>query len=54
MHNVANLDADRFTILAGQTYRRHLVPELSTAEVPMEGMRIGEQLQFLNEKVDVG
>ena len=52
LENVADLDDDRFTILAGQTYRRHLVPELSTLELPMEGMRIGEQLQFLNEAVE--
>ena len=48
LEKVADLDGDRFTILAGQKYRRHLVPELSTVAVPMEGMRIGEQLQFLN------
>lgn len=44
-------EEDRFTFLAGQTYRRYLVPELVNTEVPMEGLRIGEQLQFLSEAV---
>ena len=49
-----DLGEDRFTLLAGNTYRKHLVPELAHVEVPMEGMRIGEQLQFLTEAVDDG
>lgn len=43
----ADLDRDRFTILAGQNYRKHLVPHLANHEVPLAGMRIGEQLGFL-------
>jgi hypothetical protein len=52
LEQVADPENDRFTILAGQTYRKHLTPHLSHAEVPMEGLRIGEQLRFLNEAVD--
>lgn len=50
----ADLEDDRFTVLAGQKYREHLVPHLKWVEVPLEGLRIGEQLQFLTEAVDDG
>lgn len=48
---VANPEEDRFTVLAGRKYRKHLIPELVNVDVPMEGLRIGEQLQFLTEVV---
>lgn len=38
---------DRLFFLAGDKYRRYLVPRLHTVEVPMEGLGIGQQLQFL-------
>lgn len=50
----ADLEKDRFTILAGKKYREHLVPHLERVEIPLEGMGIGEQLQFLSEAVDDG
>lgn len=34
-------------ILAGDKYRRGLLPHLTSYELPLEGLRIGEQLQFL-------
>jgi len=44
---------DRVTILAGQKYRENLVEWISKhgcrVEVPMEGMGIGEQLQWLTQ-----
>lgn len=50
----ADLDEDRFTVLAGKKYREYLVPHLARVEVPLEGLGIGEQLQFLSEAVDDG
>lgn len=44
-----DLRKDRFIFLAGQHYRQYLVPYLSFYEVPMEGLRIGEQLRYLKE-----
>ena len=49
--DVADLGNDSFTILASDRYRRFLVPHLTHHSVPLEGMRIGEQLKFLKEKV---
>jgi hypothetical protein len=42
--------ADRIVILAGQRYREFLIDYLgrrATVEIPLEGLRIGEQLRWL-------
>lgn len=52
LREVADLENDRFTVLAGEKYRKRLVPHLSTVDVPLEGMRIGEQLSHLNDALD--
>lgn len=44
---VADLELDRFTILAGSQYRRFLVPRLANVAVPLAGLRIGQQLKAL-------
>lgn len=45
------LEEDRFTILAGAKYRRHLEPHFRHCEVPMRGLGIGKQLQFLKARL---
>jgi hypothetical protein len=45
-----NLSEDHFVLLAGQKYRKFLVPMLASYEVPMEGLTIGRQLRFLSER----
>jgi hypothetical protein len=47
----ADLSKDHFVLLAGQKYRKFLVPSFATFEVPMQGLTIGRQLRFLNERV---
>ncbi len=44
-----DLKNDEFVILAGQRYREYLVPHMDHIKIPMEGMRIGEQLKWLKE-----
>jgi hypothetical protein len=44
-----DLQRDHFVFLAGQNYRKYVVPRLASFEAPMEGMRIGRQLQKLKE-----
>jgi len=43
----ADVERDHFTILASERYRRHIIPHLHHCCVPMEGLRIGQQLRFL-------
>ena len=46
----------RVIVLAGQRYREHLVPRMEQrgchVEVPLLGMRIGEQLRWLTRQLD--
>ncbi len=42
-----DLSTDRFVILAGMAYRSQLVPHFANIEVPLNGLRFGEQLKFL-------
>jgi hypothetical protein len=50
--------ADRVVVLAGERYRQHLLDYLrkrfSTVEVPLEGLRIGEQLQWFSKRLRHG
>jgi hypothetical protein len=46
----ADLSHDHFVFLAGEKYRKYLLPKLKSYEVPMEGLPIGKQLQFLTGK----
>lgn len=50
LRQVADLKADRFTFLAAEKYRRFLLPQLDQFEIPMKGLGIGRQLQFLKER----
>jgi hypothetical protein len=45
----ADLQRDHFVFLAGQNYRKYVVTRLASFEAPMEGLRIGMQLQKLKE-----
>jgi len=44
-----DLRNDEFIILAGDKYRKYLVPHLDHVKIPLKGMRIGEQLKWLKE-----
>lgn len=43
---LADLQSDHFIVLAGEKYRKFLVPYLASFEVPFQGMSIGKQLQY--------
>ncbi len=47
INQVCLIDETEFTFLAGNTYRRYLVPHLKHTQIPLEGLRIGKQLQKL-------
>ena len=42
---------DHFVILAGEKYRRYLVPNLKHVSLPLEGLPIGKQVQFLQRQL---
>ncbi|MGH7950750.1 MAG: DUF6884 domain-containing protein [Limisphaerales bacterium] len=41
----ADLQKDHFVFLAGEKYRKFLMPHLALSEAPLEGMSFGKQLQ---------
>lgn len=47
----ADLQQDFFVILAGERYRQYLLPHLMSYEIPLKGLSIGKQLQYLNRQV---
>ena len=49
LQRVSDIPRDRFTVLAGEKYRKYLVPHLEHVEVPLEGLPIGKQLQRLDQ-----
>lgn len=36
-----------FVFLTGEKYRKYLLPHLNNVQIPLKGLRIGEQLQML-------
>jgi len=42
-----DLENDNFVLLAGEKYRKYLMPHLKHYRVPMKGLGIGEQLSWL-------
>jgi len=47
LHRVADLEHDEFIFLAGERYRRFILPRMRHARVPLKGLGLGRQLQFL-------
>lgn len=47
----ADLDRDKFIFLAGDKYRKYLLPRIKNFEIPLKGLTIGKQLQFLTNKI---
>lgn len=49
LRQVTSLEEAEFIILAGDKYRKFLLPHIKNVSVPLKGLRIGEQLRHLKE-----
>ena len=49
MNKVSDLQEDEFIFLAGERYRKYLIPHIKNYKIPMKGLGIGRQLKFLKE-----
>lgn len=49
LNAITPLDEAEFIFLAGEKYRKYLLPKIKNVQVPLKGLRIGEQLQRLKE-----
>lgn len=50
LKQVADLQSDHFIVLAGEKYRKFLVPYLASIEVPFQRVSFGKQLQYLADQ----
>lgn len=46
-----SLENDEFVFLAGEKYRKYLLPKISHFQIPLQGKGIGKQLKFLTEQL---
>lgn len=46
-----NLEHDEFIFFAGIKYRKFLIPHIKNYQIPMEGLKIGKQHKWLNERI---
>ncbi len=44
-----DLEHDHFIFFAGHEYRKYLIPQMASFEIPMEGLSNGKQLHYLRE-----
>lgn len=51
LRNEADLQRDKIIFLAGERYRRYLIPAITHYDVPLSGLPIGKQLQYLGKRV---
>lgn len=51
LREVSDLNKDEFIFLAGNNYRRFLLPHIKNYKIPMQGLSIGKQLKWLKEKI---
>jgi hypothetical protein len=47
LESEVDVEHDEFTLLAGERYRRYLIPSLAHTHTPLKGLGLGRQLQFL-------
>ena len=51
LQKVSDLDNEEFIFLAGNNYRKFLLPHIKNYKIPMLGLGIGKQLKWLTEKI---
>ena len=53
MRRKCDLDGDEFIFLAGSNYRKYLLPSIKNYKIPMEGLGIGRQLEWLTTQISM-
>ena len=48
----SDLNTDEIIFLAGEKYRKYLIPSIKNYKIPLQGLGIGKQLKYLKEKLD--
>jgi len=50
LEKMINLKEDEIIFLAGDKYRKYLIPHIHNYNIPLKGLGIGRQLKYLKEK----
>jgi len=51
LRKIADLDKDEFIFLAGENYRKYLIPHIKNYKIPLKSLSIGRQLQYLKKVI---
>jgi hypothetical protein len=51
LKKATDIETDEFIFLAGNNYRKFLLPYLKHYKIPMLGLSIGKQLQWLSKRI---
>lgn len=51
LKRVSEIEKTKYIFLAGDRYRKYLLPALKDYAIPLQGLRIGEQLSKLKELI---
>ena len=54
MRKSTDIENDEFLFLVGNNYRKYLLPHLKHYKIPMLGLSIGKQLQWLSKRIKNG
>ena len=52
LEKATDLEDDIFIFLTGEKYRKYILPHVKNYKIPLKGLRIGEQLKFLKNKLE--
>lgn len=50
LEKFVDLAKDEFIFLAGEKYRKYLIPHITNYKIPLKGLSIGKQLKFLKNE----
>jgi hypothetical protein len=51
LNGICSIDETEFIFLAGDKYRKYLLPHIKSTQIPLEGLGIGKQIQKLKRLV---
>ncbi|PIU24535.1 hypothetical protein COT12_00510 [Candidatus Berkelbacteria bacterium CG08_land_8_20_14_0_20_39_8] len=51
LQKVSDINKDEFVFLAGNNYRKFLLPHIKNYKIPMLGLGIGKQLKWLTKRI---
>ena len=52
LEKITDLENDIFIFLAGEKYREYILPYIRYYKIPLKGLKFGEQLKFLKNKLE--